>query len=232
MRSKNHPEIAVIIPTLNEEESLGPTLSELREAMYNPFIIVIDANSADDTIKIAKKFGAVTILQDGEGKGAALRQAFCDNCLNSDFVAIMDADGSMNPKEIPLLIMALESGADVVKGSRFLGTGYSTDISLIRNVGNKILLSLVNLLWSTHYTDLCYGFMAFRLEALEKIVPHLTSKHFEIETEICIKAKKLGLIVQEVPSIELPRRNGKSNLRTFVDGFRILRKILSELLRN
>jgi hypothetical protein len=143
---------------------------------------------------------------------------------------MMDADGSMNPKEIPLLIKALDSGADLVKASRFLPYGYSEDMSLIRRIGNRFFLSLVNWFWSADYTDLCYGFAAFRKDAIEKLCPYLKSTNFEIETEVFIKAKKLGLKVVEVPSIEFRRRHGKSNLCIFRDGFRILKTIVEEFV--
>lgn len=90
---------------------------------------------------------------------------------------------------------------------------------------------LVNLLWKAKYTDLCYGYAAFRKDSLRKLYPHLKSRNFEIETEIFIKAKKLGLRVKEVPSIELRRRFGKSNLKAFRDGFKILQVIVHESLK-
>ncbi len=135
----------------------------------------------------------------------------------------------MDPKEVPMFIEAMELGADVVKGSRFLPNGYSEDMDLIRKVGNKIMLLLVNFIWSTNYTDLCYGFMAFRRESLKKLSSRLNSTNFEIEAEICIKAQKLGLKVVEVPSVELRRGYGRSHLNTFRDGFLILLRVLREV---
>lgn len=221
--------VDVIIPTRNEEENIARVICELKEMGYRN-ILVIDANSNDRTVDIAKSLGAKVVFQEGKGKGAALRQAFDHDWVNSDVVVMMDADGSMSPKEIPRFVKALRSGADVAKGSRFLPSGYSEDLNLIRRIGNHILLGIVNVLWGTSYTDLCYGFGAFRKSALKKLGPHLASNNFEIETEICIKAKKLGLKVVEVPSFELRRNGGKSNLSTFGDGFRILRSIIEEFV--
>jgi hypothetical protein len=101
-------------------------------------------------------------------------------------------------------------------------------MSLIRRIGNTFLVSLVNMLWSTNYTDLCYGFAAFRKDVIVKLRPLLKSRNFEIEAEVFIKLKRLGLTVVEVPSGELRRKHGKSNLHSFKDGFRILRIILAE----
>jgi len=226
---KTNNDISVIIPTLNEEGSIAELIQELDQmGIYDVF--VIDGNSRDRTVEIAKELGANVVVQNGTGKGAALRQAFNHADLHGDVITMMDADGSMNPKEIPLFIEALESGADLVKGSRFLSYGYSEDMNLIRRIGNQFFLSLVNFFWSANYTDLCYGFGTFRKDALGKLAPHLKSTNFEIETEVFIKAKKLGLKVVEVPSIEFRRRQGKSNLDIFRDGFRILRTIFRELI--
>jgi glycosyltransferase involved in cell wall biosynthesis len=229
LKRKINSNVAVIIPTLNEEKGVGSTLRKLIDVLGSPVLLLIDGNSMDGTVKIAKDCGAEVIFQNGRGKGAALRQALNYEGLDGDIIIIIDADGSMDPKEVPMFIEAMELGADVVKGSRFLPNGYSEDMDLIRKVGNKIMLLLVNFIWSTNYTDLCYGFMAFRRESLKKLSSRLNSTNFEIEAEICIKAQKLGLKVVEVPSVELRRGYGRSHLNTFRDGFLILLRVLREV---
>ena len=230
MRRTENSSVTVIVPTLNEEKNIAEVIGELKHIGFSD-ILIVDGNSTDRTVAIAKKFGVDVIDQNGKGKGNALRQAFNYDGLNGDVVVMMDADGSMSPKEIPKFFDALVSDVDMVKGSRFLPSGYSEDMNLIRRIGNQFLLALVNWLWSTRYTDLCYGFAAFRRDILKKLCPHLKSTYFEIETEIFIKARKLGLKVAEVPSIEYRRKHGKSNLSTFTDGFRILKTIIEELVR-
>lgn len=220
--------IGIVIPTRNEEDNLAEVLSELRKIGYEN-ILVIDGNSTDRSREIAREYGASVVFQDGNGKGAAVRQVFNNGYVDADAVLLMDADGSMKPSEISSFLAALESGADIVKGSRFLKGGYTYDMNLLRRFGNLIFMLLVNLLWSTHYTDICYGFGAFRKDAVEEIAPLLKSASFEIETEIFIKAKKLGMKVLEVPSVELRRNHGKSNLKAFRDGFLILKTIIREL---
>jgi len=229
MKKNENSNVTVIIPTLNEEENIAEVIRELNQIGYWD-ILIIDGNSVDKTVQVAKEFGVNVLSQNGRGKGAALRQAFSHDGLNGDLVIMMDADGSMDPKEIPFLIEALDSGADLAKASRFLHWGHSEDMNLIRRIGNTFFVFLVNLLWSAGFTDLCYGFGAFRKDAVKKLFPHLKATNFEIETEIFIKAKKLGLKVVEVPSIELRRRHGKSNLSTFWDGLRILKTIIEELV--
>ncbi len=222
--------VNVIIPTLNEEKNIGDIVLRLKRCGCNS-ILIIDGHSSDGTTEYAEALGAKVIVQNGQGKGGALREAFENSCLNGDIIVIMDADGSMAPEELPLFIDAFETGADVVKGSRFLPRGGSEDLTPLRRVGNKILTSALNLMFLTDYTDLCYGYIAFRKSALDKLSRHLTTRNFEIETEICIKSKVLGFNVVEVPSFERSRRFGTSNLRTFRDGFGILKLLVSEALR-
>lgn len=261
--------VTIIIPTLNEDKTIGTIIQNLRQFGFND-IIVVDGNSVDKTVSIARYLGVKVITQNGNGKGSALRQAFerivdflskekpliCHNSFDykqieegpleynildgnnlfyghedDHVIVIMDADGSMNVEEVPLLVNALKMGFDIAKGSRFLSTGYSEDMTAFRRFGNRIFVSLVNLFWSTNYTDLCYGFGAFKDSAIRRIFPHLESIDFEIEAEIFIKAIKAGLHVTEVPSIEYKRKFGKSNLKTFQDGFRILRTIFKEYIK-
>lgn len=229
MKNLMNSDVTVVIPTLNEEKNIAKVIQELNQLGYWK-IVIIDGNSRDSTIKVAKELGVNIISQNGRGKGSALRQAFNHAYLDSNLIVMMDADGSMDPKEIKLFIKNLNSGADVVKGSRFLSYGHSKDMNITRKIGNLFFVFLVNCFWSANYTDLCYGFGAFRRDAVEKLYPHLKSKNFEIETEIFIKAKKFGLKVVEVPSIEFRRRNGKSNLSVIKDGANILRTIVAEIV--
>jgi len=217
----------VIIPTLNEAENIVVVIKGLKQIGCSN-IVIVEGNSHDGTSEIAERLGAKILLQKGHGKGGALRQAFNDPSLTSAVVVILDADGSMNPQELPRFISAIKSGADIVKGSRFLPHAHSDDITMLRRIGNKILVWVFNNIWMTNYTDLCYGYMAFKKDALQKFSLHLSSQNFEIETEICIKAEQLGLRIVEIPSIEKLRQNGRSNLATFKDGFRILKLIIRE----
>lgn len=224
-------DVGVVVPTLNEEKNIEDVLLSLKnQGYYN--ILIIDGMSKDKTTNIATRNGVKVVLQNGKGKGSAIRQVFNNGYLDADAVVIMDADGSMHPKEIHSLVEALNSGADIVKGSRFMSGGYSYDMSSLRRIGNMLMVAVVNLLWSAKYTDLCYGFAAFSKRAIKKLVPHLKSQNFEIETEIFLKALDLGLVVKEVPSTEFVRKNGQSNLNSFGDGFKILMKIAEEFVNS
>jgi hypothetical protein len=130
----------------------------------------------------------------------------------------------MDPNEIQRFVALVRAGFDVVKGSRFMAGGGSSDITRFRRLGNQALLRLVNGLYGAQFTDLCYGFIAMRRDCIPKL--GLASDGFEIETEITVRAARAGLNVCEVPSFESPRRSGTSNLRSVRDGCRVLRTLL------
>jgi hypothetical protein len=126
-----------------------------------------------------------------------------------------------------LLIEAIKTGFDIAMGSRFIQGGGTADMPWYRKLGNKFFVSLVNVLWGTNYSDLCYGYRSFRKDCIKKL--NLKSDGFGIETEIAIKAKKKKLKVIEIPSYEKARANGIGKLRTFSDGSSILKCIIEEV---
>lgn len=228
--SLRNTQVNVVIPALNEGRSIVQIIHGLRR-MGCKDILVVDGHSRDGTAELARSSGAKVIVQNGNGKGGALREAFKEVLLEGNVVVMMDADGSMSPEEIPRFAEAVNRGADVAKGSRFLPNGGSEDMTPMRRVGNTILTGVLNSLLLTNYTDLCYGYIAFKRDALRKLSPYLKSERFEIETEICVKSKILGLNVVEIPSIEQARLYGTSKLSTLRDGLSIFKLILKEALR-
>ena len=158
------------------------------------------------------------------GKGDALRAGF--EAATGDIIVMLDADGSMSPREIPLYVEALANGADVVTGSRMMPGGGSADFTPLRKWDNDGLRVAFRLLYGINHTDLCYGYMAFWKHAVDEM--ELDCDGFEIETLINTRSVKYDLKMLEVPSIEARRLHGESNLRTFRDGFRVLRTLLTE----
>jgi glycosyltransferase involved in cell wall biosynthesis len=197
----------------------------------------------DDTIAIARQLrpDVRVVQQTRRGKGNALACGF--EAATGDVIAVVDADGSADPSEIPKFVHALLSGADFAKGTRFAAGGGSSDITRLRSLGNRLLGGVVNLCHGTHYSDLCYGFNVF----WQKHVPvldldstsppssrgdgRLWGDGFEIETLIHMRVAAKGLRVAEVPSFEHPRIHGVSNLDAFSDGLRVLTIILVERRR-
>ena len=216
--------VSVVIPTLNEEKNLPIVLSNLKKLKIIDEIVIVDGHSKDKTVDIAKKFDC-NILYDDKGKGSSLIKGM--KKAKGDIVVSMDADNSMLSKEIPLLVSGIQTGYDVCMGSRFIQGGGTEDMSFLRKMGNKFFVCLVNLSWKMNYSDLCYGYRAFDKNCIKKL--DLKSDGFGIETEISIKTAKLGLKILEVPSYEKARKFGNGKLRTFSDGWTILKTIISEI---
>ena len=221
---RSRPTVSAVIPTLNEAENLPHVLRKLPSGVNE--LIVVDGHSTDATVQVTQELrpDARIVLQDKQGKGNALACGFA--AARGDIIVTVDADGSTDPEEIPRFIAPLMDGADFVKGSRYMDGGGSADITRVRSAGNRLLGVSVNLLFRTHYTDLCYGYNAFWRSCLPKL--HVTCDGFEVETVLNVRAARSGLNVVEVPSFERDRIHGLSNLNAWRDGRRVLRSIMSE----
>ncbi len=232
------PRVSVVIPTLNEARNLPHVLARMPPDIHE--VIVVDGHSVDDTIAVARKMrpDVRIVMQTRRGKGNALACGFA--AATGDVIAMVDADGSADPGEIPRFVGALLDGADFAKGTRFANGGGSDDITRVRRLGNRFLCAVVNTLFGTKYTDLCYGYNVFwrrhvrllGLDATSAPAPcgdgMLWGDGFEVETLVNIRVPKEGLKVTEVPSFEHSRIHGVSNLNAVRDGMRVLRTVLTE----
>jgi Glycosyl transferase family 2 len=223
-RSQKRASVSLVIPAKNEARNLPTVLNQVPARVDE--VILVDGHSTDVTQLMARSCmpDIRIVSQDQRGKGHALRAGF--EAARGDIIVAMDADGSMAPEEIPHFVYFLEHGYDFVKGSRFVAGGGSLDLTPLRRLGNRGLLAVANALFRAKLTDLCYGYFAFYRRYLDHL--DLVSSGFEIETELTVRALISGLRVAEIPSLEMPRRSGRSNLRSFPDGARVLRTILRE----
>lgn len=221
---KSSRKVSLVIPTLNEEKNLSFVLNSIPKFIDE--VIVVDGYSNDGTVDIAKRHGC-KILYDNKGKGSALRQGIKE--AKGDIIITMDADCSNSSNELILFIAGIEAGYDICMGSRFIQGGGSDDITLLRYIGNKFFAFLVNIIWRKRYSDLCYGYRSFSKEAASCL--DLECDDFGIETEISIKAAKRGLKILEVPSFEKRRKEGEGKLKTFKDGFSVLKRIVKEITK-
>jgi glycosyltransferase involved in cell wall biosynthesis len=217
--------VSLIIPTLNEAQSIAMVLPRIPDSVDE--IVIVDAHSDDDTLGVVAAVcpRAVRITQHGRGKGDALMQGVMAS--RGDIIITMDADGSMAPELVPQLVSLLVDGTDFVKGSRSLRGGGSADFTPLRRFGNWALTVATNVLHGTHYTDITYGLNAYRRDVVEEIGS--LSPGFEFEIEVAIRAGRLGMSIGEVPCYEDARIGGESKLHPFRDGFAILRSIVREL---
>jgi glycosyltransferase involved in cell wall biosynthesis len=236
------PRVSVVIPTLNEARNLPHVFARMPPDIHE--VIVVDGHSVDDTLAVARTMcpDVRIVMQTRRGKGNALACGFA--AATGDVIAMVDADGSADPGEIPRFVRALLDGADFAKGTRFATGGGSDDITRIRRLGNRFLCAVVNYLYGTTYTDLCYGYNVFwrthvgvlGLDATSAPAPcdggMLWGDGFEVETLVNIRVPKAGLKVTEVPSFEHSRIHGVSNLNAVRDGLRVLRTVLTERRRS
>jgi glycosyltransferase involved in cell wall biosynthesis len=222
-----HPTISVVIPALNEAKNLPHVLGSLPSFINE--VVLVDGCSTDGTVEVARKhYPDIKIVgQTRRGKGNALACGF--QSARGDIIVMLDADGSADPSEITDFVRVLKNGADFAKGSRFIKGGGSSDLTPLRRLGNACLVRLVNALYRTRYSDLCYGYNAFWADCLRYL--DVDCDGFEVETLLNIRAAEIGLCVTEVPSFERDRIYGTSNLRAIRDGLRILRTILREFVR-
>jgi glycosyltransferase involved in cell wall biosynthesis len=222
--NSSRPTVSLIMPTLNEAENLRHVLPCIPGLVDE--LIIVDGESTDGTADVVRQLrpDAVILQEPRHGKGCALRAGFAAAC--GDIFVMMDADGSMDPRDIVTFVAALQAGADVAKGSRFLQGGGSSDLTFLRSAGNFMLTQAVRMAFGGRYSDLCYGYMAFWRHVLPTFVGGADG--FEVETFLNIRALAAGLRVVEVASYERARIHGQSKLRTFRDGSRVLSTIARE----
>jgi glycosyltransferase involved in cell wall biosynthesis len=235
------PTVSVVVPALNEARNIPHVFARMPTDIRE--IILVDGSSVDGTVTVARELrpDVRVVTQTRTGKGNALACGIA--VATGDIIALVDADGSADPGEIPRFVEALTNGADFAKGTRFAEGGGSSDITRLRSFGNYFLTGFFNACYGRHYSDLCYGFNVFwrchasvlGLDATSSARPagdgRIQGDGFEIETLIHVRVAKAGLKVAEVPSYEHSRIHGVSNLNAFHDGRRVLRTILAERRR-
>ncbi|MFZ5516713.1 MAG: glycosyltransferase family 2 protein [Candidatus Zhuqueibacterota bacterium] len=190
--------ISVIIPVLNERETLPRIVDRILALPYHTEIIIVDDFSTDGTQQFLHELNRPNILTFYHdrtlGKGAAVRTA--QPHVSGDYVIIQDADLEYQPEEYPnLLAPLLSDQADVVYGSRF--TGAHRAFYFWNLVANKILNIISNLLYNTILTDMECGYKLFRSEFFKSMT--IRSNHFDLEPELTAKVFKSKLRVVEVP---------------------------------
>jgi glycosyltransferase involved in cell wall biosynthesis len=231
-RSRSWPElppdagITVVVPTKNEEGFVGVILDAVRP--HASEVLVIDGHSSDRTRQIAAEKGARVVLDQGKGKGAALRLSLTE--ARHEILVFIDADGSHDANDIPRLVEPLRRGeAELVVASRTRGGSdelHGTAEQLLRYLGSQLIMLAINYRFGVILTDSQNGFRAIRRDVARSL--GLRSNLTTIEQEMLMRALKQGCRVVEVASHEFERQWGLSK----VSVWRLWWAYLASLLRN
>lgn len=213
----------VIIPALNEEETIGEVIQECHKALQGRAyeILVVDGRSSDSTVDIATRQGAKVTVQTGSGYGDALMCGFryALRVYKTDIVVMMDADGTYPPASIAdLLEPILHDKADLVIGNRFANLEKEA-MPLVNRIGNRFISALSKFLFKIPSLDTQSGFRAFRAQMLN----HMLFKNpgMPLASEMIVEAKNANYRITQVPITYRPRK-GKSKLRPMRDAYLIL----------
>lgn len=222
MNLPDRPEVAILVPCLNEEAAIGRVVSEFRRVLPDAVVFVYDNGSTDRTAEVAREAGAVVRVEPMRGKGNAVRRMFAD--IEADIYILVDGDDTYDAESAPLLIRKLvEDSLDMVNAARV-----ETHQDAYRpghRFGNAMLTGLVNWFFGKRLTDMLSGYRAMSRRFV-KSFPALATG-FEIETELTVHALQLRVPMAEVrtPYRERPP-SSSSKLRTIPDGIRIMRLIM------
>ncbi|MDH4225253.1 MAG: glycosyltransferase family 2 protein [Deltaproteobacteria bacterium] len=217
------PRVAVMIPCLNEELTIGKVVADFRQALPQAGIYVFDNNSTDRTAELARQAGAVVIREKRPGKGMVVDSMF--RKLDADYYIMVDGDDTYSAKDAPQMLEPLvRQEADMVVGTR-LKQYKEKSFRPLHVFGNRLLTGIVNWIFKIRLTDMLSGYRAMTHE-LVKTVPILSSG-FEVETELTIRTLERRYVVREIPLPYYDRPEGSfSKLRTFSDGFRVVSSII------
>lgn len=220
--------VGVVIPVFNERRSLPLVVADLpRDRVAE--IVVVDNGSTDDTASVARELPVRLVREERRGYGSAcLAGIDALKSLPPEVVVFLDGDYSDHPEELPLLLDGIAAGADLVIGSRMLGSREPGALLPQARFGNALACSLIRLLFGHRYTDLG-PFRAIRWGALERL--GMNDRDFGWTVEMQVKALREGLRVAEVP-VSYRRRVGVSKISGTLSGaFRAGSKILRTIVR-
>jgi glycosyltransferase involved in cell wall biosynthesis len=231
-KDRKHFLVSVIIPVFNEEVTVGNVVTRTKKTLEKMGVryevLVVDDGSDDRSADVAQERKASVLRECHKGKGFALRCGF--GHAKGELVVTLDADGSHKPEEIPLVLRSLMEGrADFVVGSRFANSeDNKTKIPKINRTGNRLFNTMTGYLTGLKITDSQSGFRAIRASLIKRM--KLSSRGYEVESEMLVKALRMGARVEETPISFDQRTVGSSKLDPIRDGARILYAIIASYL--
>lgn len=228
-KSPVSPCLAVVMPVYNEAATVSEVIGKVLAQPLVQEVIVVDDGSQDGTWAalqpLARADGRIRLFrhETNQGKGAALRTAFAK--ATAPIVAVQDADLEYDPTEYPFLVNPILAGkADVVFGSRFIGSSAHRVLYFWHSLGNKILTTLSNMGTNLNLTDMETGFKAFRREVIQKI--RIQENRFGFEPEITAKVSRMKVRIYEVAVSYYGRTYAEGKKAGWRDGFSAFRCIL------
>jgi glycosyltransferase involved in cell wall biosynthesis len=211
--------IAVLIPCLNEEQTIAKVIQDFRKELPEAAVYVYDNNSSDRTALIAKAAGARVFREKRQGKGFVVASMFEE--VEADLYVLVDGDDTYPAANVhELLRPIMEERADMVVGNRLEAFGEHS-FRRFHLMGNKLVVGLVNLIFKCKLKDIMSGYRAFSRDFVRKVP--IVSRGFEVETEMTLQALHYDFVIAEVPVPYRKRPQGSSSkLKTFSDGVKTI----------
>ncbi|MFA5772090.1 MAG: glycosyltransferase family 2 protein [Thermoplasmata archaeon] len=218
--------VSVIIPTLNEAESIGEVIDSIPTDFADVEVLVIDGDSKDGTQEISTAHGATVINEPRPGYGRAYKTGFAN--ASGEIIATLDGDATYPAEEIPRLVKILADGnLDFITCDRLSKLHKTGIMSTRHRLGNWTLTFLTNLLFGLRIVDSQSGMWVFRKEILKKL--ELTDDGMPLSEEIKIEAWLKRVKFKEV-SVDYRIRKGEVKLKTWGDGYKNLKFLIRKIL--
>ena len=216
---------AILIPCYNESETIEKVVNDFKRTMPHAEIYVYDNNSTDNTDKIAREAGAIVKYEYKQGKGNVVRTMFRE--IQADCYIMVDGDDTY-PVEPALEFekLILNEEADMVIGDRLSSTYFEENDRLFHNTGNKLVRRFINIFFKSNLNDIMTGMRGFSYNFVKSFP--ISSKEFEIETEMSVFALINNFKIKEIPVEYRDRIEGsESKLNTYKDGYKVISMIFA-----
>lgn len=217
--------VAVLIPCYNEELTIKKVVEDFKKELPNADIYVYNNNSSDKTVEIAKEAGAIVRNEYKQGKGNVVKRMFED--IEADIYVLVDGDDTYPASSVHDLIKpVLEERADMVVGDRLSnGTYKKENKRIFHNFGNILVSRAINLSFGSNLNDIMTGYRVFSRKMVKNLP--ITTKKFEVETEMTLQALDKNFIIMEIPIEYRDRpRGSNSKLNTISDGIKVIKEII------
>lgn len=219
----------ILIPCYNESTTIEKVVTDFKKIMPHADVYVYDNNSTDGSYELAKKSGAIVKKEYKQGKGNVVKSMFKD--ITADCYIMVDGDDTY-PAESALEFeeLILKGKADMVIGDRLSSTYFEENDRLFHNTGNRLVRKSINFFFKSNLQDIMTGMRAFSYDFVKSFP--ISSKEFEIETEMSVFALMNNFKIKEIPIKYKDRPEGsESKLNTYKDGFKVISMIFI-LIRN